>query len=394
MITDSNILLIFLSALVIFSYVIDALTRKIRFPAVIILIFTGIALRFFGDIAGVPVADLHLTLPILGTVGLIVIVFEGALEIRFGEKGDKALGIAALSGFVILLISAFVIGYIIHYFTQLPYYNCLVNAIPLSVVSSAVAISSAKHISPKARKFITYESTFSDIFGILLFNFTLNNETVNGYSFGALGMELILLIMVSVLFSFFVLFLLNKIKGHSKYFFIIAVLLLTYALAKSFHLSALFIVLVLGLFLNNADLIPSKKIKKYFVLKDIRDEMHSLYKFSSELAFLLKTFFFIIFGYTIMIQNLGESDVLVYGSLILGVSIIIRLMILIFLPGVHWKPELFFMPRGLISILLMLSIPEAIQIPVVVNGIGLFVILGSGIFMAAGMMITGKGKSE
>jgi hypothetical protein len=387
MLKDPNLILIFLSGLVIFSYLVDGFTRKIKFPAVIVLIFAGVGLRYLGQLLGAPELDLSQALPVLGTLGLIIIVFEGALEIRFGGGDNKSMGVAALSGLVILLITTLLFAYMIQYISGYSFYDSLLNAVPLGVVSSTVAISGAKGLPRKSRIFITYESTFSDIFGIILFNFLLNNKAMNGDAFGKLGGEILILIIGSILFSFFILYLLKQVSGHTRFFFIIAVLIFTYGLAKSVHLSALFIVLVLGLFLNNADLIPNKWIRKNLVFDGIRNEMENLYTFSSELAFLMRTFFFIVFGYTIDITNLADPDIVLYGGTMVALAILIRAIVLWLLPKRNINPELFLLPRGLISILLFLAVPENSRIAIMEDGILLFVIIATGLFMAAGLIV-------
>src|SRR5688572_1498694 len=115
MIADPNIVLIFLSALVIFSYLVDGFTRRIKFPSVIILIFAGVGLRYAGRAFGVPEMDLSQALPVLGTLGLIIVVFEGALEIRFDGSAGRVMGMAAASGFIILMITSVLFAYIIHF---------------------------------------------------------------------------------------------------------------------------------------------------------------------------------------------------------------------------------------------------------------------------------------
>jgi len=50
---------------------------------------------------------------------------------------------------------------------------CNPSAIPLAIISSAVAIPSAAGLLKQDREFVVYESTFSDILGIMIFNYAL-----------------------------------------------------------------------------------------------------------------------------------------------------------------------------------------------------------------------------
>ena len=67
--------LIALPLLVIFSYVFDLIAKQTKFPAVILLMGTGIVARlvagFYGQDQFVFLDDL---IPVLGTIGLILIV--------------------------------------------------------------------------------------------------------------------------------------------------------------------------------------------------------------------------------------------------------------------------------------------------------------------------------
>ena len=76
-------ILIVLPLLIIFSYVFDIIARKTKFPAVILLMFTGISVRLAATIYGIDDFDfLDGLIPVLGTIGLILIVLEGALELN------------------------------------------------------------------------------------------------------------------------------------------------------------------------------------------------------------------------------------------------------------------------------------------------------------------------
>ena len=76
-------ILIVLPLLIIFSYLFDLIARKQNFLSVILLMFTGIFVRVGTTIYGVNEFDfLNNLIPVLGTIGLILIVLEGALELE------------------------------------------------------------------------------------------------------------------------------------------------------------------------------------------------------------------------------------------------------------------------------------------------------------------------
>ena len=66
-----------LPLLVIFSYLFDAFARKTKFPAVILLLLTGVLIRVITSANGYEDFEfLNDLIPVLGTIGLILIVLE------------------------------------------------------------------------------------------------------------------------------------------------------------------------------------------------------------------------------------------------------------------------------------------------------------------------------
>src|SRR5690606_38464097 len=100
---------------------------------------------------------------------------------------------------------------------------------------------------------------------------------------------------------------------------------LVYAIGQSYHLSALIIVLAFGLFLNNSDEIRIPLFRKYFIYPNLSKDLVQLHQLSAESAFLIRTFFFVIFGFTIVIDQFQDIALLKYGLLILGATYLIRL---------------------------------------------------------------------
>ncbi|WP_240916455.1 cation:proton antiporter [Pedobacter sp. HDW13] len=160
-------ILIILSGLVIFSYLFDLVASKTKVPSVLLLLLLGIGLRFLVDYLQIHTFNFLSILPMLGTVGLILIVFEGSLELKYDQHKNKVIRTALLSALSVLLGSIAVITAIIYQITHQDLYTCMANAIPFSVISSAIAIPSAAALGNKDREFVIYESSFSDILGLL-----------------------------------------------------------------------------------------------------------------------------------------------------------------------------------------------------------------------------------
>ena len=384
--------LIILSSLVIFSYLFDLVASKTKLPSVLLLLFLGIGLRLLVDNFNVQTFDFLKILPTLGTVGLILIVFEGSLELKYEKEKNKVIKGAFFAAFFMLLATVSVITFIIYQITHQELYLCIVNAIPFSVISSAIAITSVAGLTKKSREFIIYESSFSDILGVIIFNFAVSNPHLSMSSFAGLGLSTALILVVSTIACLFLLYIMGRIHHHIKFFLIISILILVYAIGQSYHLSALVLILSFGLFLNNADTIKYAWFKGIFVYKNLAKDLVQLHQLSAESAFIIRTFFFVIFGFTIDIHQLDDRNVIINGLLILASIYMIRFMYLLLFKKDHILPEGFVTPRGLISILLYYNLPPAMKLVEIGPAFLFVVVLGSSLIMSIGLIASKKDK--
>ena len=141
-------------------------------------------------------------------------------------------------------------------------YSSVLFAIPLAIISSAVAIPSASSLIKRDQEFVIYESTFSDILGIMIFNYCLL-QAENGKSFLgvesliSLGLQILGVILISIL-SLILFRLIQQIENKVKIFLILALLILVYAFGKLMHLPALVTIFIFGIFISNVKtLLPS-----------------------------------------------------------------------------------------------------------------------------------------
>lgn len=379
-------ILILLSGLVIFSYLFDMIAKRTKIPSVLLLLFLGIGLKQIVTYFSLETFDFLKILPTLGTMGLILIVFEGALDLKYDSDKNKLITKTFLTALVILLLTTAAITFILHELTSYSFYLCFINAIPFSIISSAIAIPSVSSINKDQREFVIYESSFSDIAGIILFNFAISNDSYNFSAFTGLGIELILIILFAIISCLLLLYLIGRINHHIKFFLIISILVMVYAIGQTFHLSALIIVLAFGLFLNNADEIRIPFFRKYFIYPNLSKDLVQLHQLSAESAFIIRTFFFVIFGFTIMVDQFKDFTLIQYGLLIIGAIYIIRLLYLKFVAKIDLSPILFITPRGLISILLFYNLPKEMRINGVETGLLFVIILSTSIIMSLGLL--------
>lgn len=385
--------LIILSGLVIFSYLFDLFASKTKIPSVVLLLLLGIGLRVLVDSLHLKTFDFLSILPTLGTVGLILIVFEGSLELKYEKGKNKLIKTAFLSALTILLVTVTIITLIIYQISHRDLYTCIANAIPFSVISSSIAIPSAAALGKKGKEFVVYESSFSDILGIVAFNFAISNPSLKTSSFISLGLSTLLILLLSAIACVVLLYAMGRLVHHVKFFLIISILVLLYAIGQSYHLSALILILSTGLFLNNADTIRNAWFKSILIYKNLDADISQLYQLSAESAFILRTFFFVIFGFTMNIYELNNGVVLANGFFILVTIYVVRYVLLKFLKEGSPIPILYLAPRGLISILLYFNLPDNLKIAGVGTSFLFLVVLSSSVIMSLGLLFS-KSKIE
>lgn len=294
------------------------------------------------------------------------------------------------SALFILLITSVALAFVLQHLSGNTFAVCFLNAIPFSIISSAIAIPSAAALDEKKKEYIIYEASFSDILGIVLFNFALNNPSIHAASFLNLGLETLYILLLSVVACLFMLYLLSKLQHHVKFFLIISILILVYAFGEQLHLSALVLVLAFGLFLNNANQIKTKWFRRYFLYPKLGRDLRQLFQLSAESAFILRTFFFVIFGFTMNLIELDKLEVIEYGLVILAAIYLIRFLSLKYIGRTSLLPEIFISPRGLITILLYYNLPENMKLKGIETGLLFLIILGTSVIMSMGLLFTGR----
>lgn len=395
MFDNSYFLIILTSLLVILSYVYSAISLKARIPSVLLLLLTGIIARFIFDRMGYELQYLKTILEFFGIVGLILIVLEGAMDLRLRRKKMWLLLRSFLSALVILLVSALSIAYVMRlFYAEFTYYVCLINAIPLAVISSAIAIPSVHGIHEDKKEFIIYESIFSDILGILFFNAVVNNPTFEVQSAAWLLGDFLIVIFISVVVTGLILLFIEKTTMNIKFFLLIAIMVLLYAFGKMIHLSSLLMILIFGIIFNNLDLITPARVSRFLNIDKLQDGIDRFKLITNESAFLIRTFFFFIFGFTLQLAVFSDVKIIFTGLVIVFILYSIRYLYLKLVAHRNLFPELFIAPRGLITILLFYAIPEEYSKGLISEGVLFFVILLTSLVMMFGLMKSGKDIPE
>lgn len=380
-------------ALLLLAYAFTISSNKTKIPSVILLIFMGWLVKQATDVLHIVIPDLNPLLPFFGTVGLILIVLEGSLELQLNKKKIPFIGKTLVTAIVPLFVTAFVIGHFFYYFLDADYKQGLINAIPLCIISSAIAISSVGNLNSYNKEFAIYESSLSDIIGVLFFNFLVLNEIINIETISNFGLQILIMLIISFIATAFLAFLLSRIDHHVKFAPIVLLIILIYAVSEIYHLPALIFIMLFGLIMGNFDELDRYKWIQNLKPKSLEKEVFKFKELTVEAAFLVRSLFFILFGFLIKTEDVLNPSTL---ELALGIVVLIYFVraIQLKLYKVKLMPLLFVAPRGLITILLFIGIPNSIKIPLVNKALIIQVIVLTAFMMMLGLMFNKSSGKE
>lgn len=393
------------SIVILLSFLFSEIAKKTNIPAVLMLITLGVFVQYLFKYIGISDINFFPILEVLGIVGLIMIVLEAALELELKKEKIgvifKSLFIALLGLIGAVFVSAFILYFLIG---DISWLQSLLYATPISILSSAIIIPSVGNLTESKKEFHIYESTFSDILGIMLFYFLLgvlkyntpleNGEFAEGSPTVDFLVSLSVTVVVSIVSSYILLALFQKIKTGAKLFLLISILLLLYSLGKMYHLSPLIIILVFGLVASNNKLFFRGFLKRLINNEQFHEMEQGLRIVTVETAFVVRTFFFVIFGASILLSSLLSPKVIYVSIFLLASIYAVRWLFLYPFYGKDLTPQIWIAPRGLITVLLFYAIPAEYATDRFDSGILLFIIIATGLIMTYGMIKNARDNAK
>jgi len=375
-VTNSAILLA--SGMLLAAYLLDILGRRFRLPSVVLLILTGLAMRQALDRTGMRLEYMDEIVPILGTIGLILIVLEGALDLEVSAERRRVIGLAALSSLLGILLCTAAFTLLFAQVLGLAFPVALVAAVPFAVISSAVVDARAAGLAAAPREFVIYESSFSDILGVLVFyaalasRGSLSTFAVDLFGGGALSIAVALVASVALYV------LINKVDGHVRFLPLLAGLVCLYAIGKELHLSPLIFVLVAGLVIGNPHLLDAVPRLKRLHSVDYDATVREFKGLVAELTFAAKAFFFLLLGYWTDVEHLLRNPLAwaiaaaIVGFIFVSRRLLLRLLRIDDAASLTWIA-----PRGLITVLLFLAASEGAALAAFPIGVLMLTVLAT-----------------
>jgi potassium/hydrogen antiporter len=374
---DSTLAMVVTSAMVIGFHLADLFAHRMRIPSVLLLMGLGtagsiIATRYLD---GFQISKEMLTG--LGLLGLALIVLEGALGLVWRSGSERTMiraSVASILGLGLFLVPA---SLAFHVVWSVPWRLAVLNSIPLAVISSAIAIPSASRLSETFREFVSVESSLSDILAVLVFNAVAIPGALGLRTLFHMGWSAALVAVVSLAVVAGTLRIMRHGSQGVRFIPLLASLLLFFSLGKMLHMPSLLLVFLFGLAVANLPQLRIGWVQRLLMHDGFRQDSHLLETMVRELAFLARTFFFFLFGYSLDFASLADPVPWVVGIALLFLVYASRYLTLRPLLGTRIRGVLFIAPRGLITILLFGMIPANERIGGVATGAVLLVVLGT-----------------
>ncbi|UCH30947.1 MAG: cation:proton antiporter [Candidatus Bathyarchaeota archaeon] len=326
MVDPVTLALILGGSIIVIGFLGNYLFEQTGFPDMLWLIILGILL---GPLAGlIDAASIMSLAPYLASLALVFILFDGGMAMnidRVVSESPRAI-VLALTGFTlnVIAITLFMTYFVI---PGVPLLYSLLFGTMLGGSSSIVVISLASRIkvTEKCSTILSLESAITDVlcivFSLLIIEIILKGTALDLVIIsGAIINRFSIGVILGVVFGFVWINALKKIaRATYAYMLTLAIVLLAYALSEFLGGSGSLSSLLFGIMLGNEKAI-------YRMLK--RENPSSaavdvgLKRFESEVAFFLRTYFFVYIGLIVTISSVT--------TVIIGVALSLSLLLLRF----------------------------------------------------------------
>lgn len=364
-----TLLFALLGGLITLAFVANQLFKRTRVPDVIVLMVTGLILGpLLGLVRG---SEFQPITHALGTLAVILILFEGGLELELKAMLRHFAGSLLLS-FLAYVFSLVAIALVMRWSMNMPTTPALIVGAVLGCTSSSITLPVLQQIeaSTPARVTMILDASLSDTFAILTVGILLDLGHSNGPIATRFAGQLLFVAFISFLLAVVVAFawsyLLPKVSDHRFWNpLTLAVVLLLYAAAEHIEVSGLITVFFFGIFLANLRRTELDVVKDSLGLEFAGEVHHAqVLTFHAELSFLVRTFFFVLLGAVVEFRELIHylpAAMGVLGAVILARALAVRASSWSW-KGLHALEReliLWIMPRGLITVVLALQVIHA-----------------------------------
>ncbi len=320
--------LILLGGIIIAGFIGNLVFRYLKIPSVLLLIALGLLLGPVLHI--VPTAPLLDIAPYFGTLALLIILFEGGLDLEIHKVLEEA------GATLLLTIATFLISYLLvfgfaFFILKLPLVAALILAGMLGGTSPAIILPvvSQLRISKNLQTMLSIEPALADALIIVSVLLTLQIHQSPTTSFwdiaqsviGSFLIAIVIAVLAGVVWARFI----STLRGEAvSYMLTLGFLFLLYVAFEHSGGNGAVGILFFGTILANVGPIVqqvSGKIRRFLGVK-IDATKYALDQFvhniTVEISFLVRTFFFVFLGLLIDFQRFTpEAIAIIFGLTLL-----------------------------------------------------------------------------
>ena len=307
LVASAPVLLLAASVVIILGVLGEAFFKKTGIPDILLLMVLGIII---GPVLGIiqPEAVLEIV-PYFAAVALIIIMFDGGLNLHIG-KVLKTAHFAIILVIVGFALSVGIVAGLAHYGLGWEWIDSILLGTIVGGSSSIIVFGLVQkiRISDDAKSMLSFESALTDIFAVII-AFVLFEAALSGeFSLDMLGITIGKAILVGLVLGFGVgipwMFVISKLKNaQHSYMLTIGMVFLLFFLATSFGESGALTALVFGLMLGKKTYF-SRLLKVKFPEDTIDNSLHN------QVTFLVRAFFFVFVG---LLASFAQLEYVIFG---------------------------------------------------------------------------------
>jgi len=361
LVASAPILLLAASVVIILGVLGEAFFKKTGIPDILLLMVLGIII---GPVLGIiqPEAVLEIV-PYFAAVALIIIMFDGGLNLHIG-KVLKTAHFAIILVIVGFALSVGIVAGLAHYGLGWEWIDSILLGTIVGGSSSIIVFGLVQkiRISDDAKSMLSFESALTDIFAVII-AFVLFEAALSGeFSLDLLGVTIGKAILVGLVLGFGVgipwMFVISKLKNaQHSYMLTIGMVFLLFFLATSFGESGALTALVFGLMLGKKTYF-SRLLKVKFPEDTIDNSLHN------QVTFLVRAFFFVFVG---LLASFAQLEYVIFGvvaaiGIYIGRIIITKSVLVRGFSKLDKKVTSVMIPRGLAAAVLA-TFPLSMGLP-------------------------------
>lgn len=352
--------------------------KRTGLPSVLFLMGLGILL---GPVLGYADASrVALLAPYFGTLALLIILFDGGLNLQF-MKVIKETPLALLYSIVVFAGSVLAVAALYVYGLEGQWRQGLLLGAILGGTAAAIilpVVSKMSSLSEQTKVLVSLDSAFSEVFVVVIALAIMGSFTESGGKSGlvreifhAFLDALLLAALAGAVWAR----LLTWLAGQTlSYMLTLAAILVLYYVAELVGANGAITILLFGLVLANMETLAGRLVRPLRVLigyeldqaKFVLDEF--LKRINEELSFLVRTFFYVLLGLIVDLSKFNWT-IAAWGLALFGVVFVVRIIATVLLGEAtgSWTAServliAAMMPRG-VATAVMSFLPASAGIP-------------------------------